>query len=146
MLLLVPTNIKQMHTTLVQQSFNRRWPVKENLYTNEEKQTFILSKISLASSIEKREKQRQGHALQNTCVPTSSVQHHNIPLWWNCHHLLPAEMLLISSIYQITGRLYHSDELVKLQNGNMYHEPKQSNKASNIQGNWNYLQQISSSQ
>jgi hypothetical protein len=122
-------------------SFNRRWPVKEKLHINELKQT--LWKISLVSSRE-RERQKQGHALQKTSVPTSSVQHHNVPLWWICHHLLPVEMLLISSIYQITGRLYHSAELVKLENGNMYHEPKQSNKATHIQENWNYLQQNSS--
>jgi len=53
-----------------------------------------------------REKERQDHALEKTCVPTSSVQHHNVPLRRICNNSLPAEMLLFSSIRQITGRLY----------------------------------------
>jgi len=55
-----------------------------------------------------REKERQDHALEKTCVPTSSVQHHNVPLRRICNNSLPAEMLLFSSISQITGRLYHT--------------------------------------
>lgn len=55
-----------------------------------------------------REKERQDHALEKTCVPTSSVQHHNVPLRRICNNSLPAEMLLFPSISQITGRLYHT--------------------------------------